>query len=89
MAGWRHAVELAMSGEDIGRLTEPRPGKEPTITPEQGMHGAGGKTSLLHELAAAARGRILSRVDEPGGQFPGKALQRRTVLPDDGKAAIG
>jgi hypothetical protein len=21
MAGWRHAVELAMSGEDIGRLT--------------------------------------------------------------------
>jgi hypothetical protein len=22
MAGWRHAVELTMSGEDIGRLTD-------------------------------------------------------------------
>jgi hypothetical protein len=22
MAGWRHAVELEMSGEDIGRLTD-------------------------------------------------------------------
>jgi hypothetical protein len=22
MAGWRHAVQLAMSGEDIGRLTD-------------------------------------------------------------------
>jgi hypothetical protein len=52
------------------------------------MHGASGKTSLLHEFAAAARGRILARLDEPGRQFPGKALQCRTVLPDDGNAAI-
>jgi hypothetical protein len=27
-------------------------------------------------------------LDEPGRQFPGKALQRRTVLPDDGNVAI-
>jgi hypothetical protein len=36
----------------------------------------------------AARGRILARVDEPGRQFPGKALQRRAILPDDWNAAI-
>jgi hypothetical protein len=44
MAGWRHAVELAMNERCVeralayGPLTalddRPRPGKEPTITPE-------------------------------------------------------
>src|SRR5437763_1588666 len=57
------------------------------IAPER-MHDAGGKPGLLHELSAAARRRIFTRVEEPSRQFPGKALQRRTVLPDDGKAAI-
>ena len=52
------------------------------------MHGTGGKASLLHELSAAARGRILVRIDEPGRKFPGKALQRWAVLPDDGNALI-
>jgi len=52
------------------------------------MDGADGKTGLLHEFPAAAGGGILAGIDEPGRQLPGKTLQRRTVLPDDGNAAI-
>jgi hypothetical protein len=37
----------------------------------------------------SSRLHLLTRVEEPSRQFLGKALQRWTVLPDDGKAVSG
>ena len=47
------------------------------------MHGSGGKTGLLKELAPAAIRYGLARIDEPGRQFPSKLLERRPILPHD------
>ena len=47
------------------------------------MHGLGGIAGLLHQLAPAGVGGVLALVDHAGRQFPGEALQRRTVLPHD------
>ncbi len=53
------------------------------------MHGSGGKTSLFYEFSAAARGRILDRVDEPGRKFPSKALSAGRYCRTMGKRLSG
>src|ERR1700688_3784557 len=47
------------------------------------MHGLGGLSGFFHQLAPAGLDGFFALVYQAGRQFPGEALQRRPVLPQD------